>query len=172
MNRRLYFVLPDIETSRAVEQDLLLARIEDSRMHFLGPRDLDLGDLPEAGTGQKTDLWHGAMIGGLVGAAVGCGLGYVLWRFPNLLGMNIASTAVLLVGLLGLVFGVWCGGYLIGSSTPNTNLKEFEKVFEQGHILLMLDAPKERVDELRKLIKGHFPGAEDHGMSPTMPAFP
>ena len=30
MNRRLYFILPDIKISRKVEDDLLLARISDT----------------------------------------------------------------------------------------------------------------------------------------------
>lgn len=45
MNRRLYFVLPDVEIAQAVEKDMLLARIEDGRMHFLGKRGTDLKDL-------------------------------------------------------------------------------------------------------------------------------
>ena len=56
MNRRLYFVLPDVATSEKVERELLLARIEEDRMHFLSRRGLDLHKLPEADTSQKTDL--------------------------------------------------------------------------------------------------------------------
>ena len=48
MNRRLYFILPDVKTALKVEQDLLLARIEESRMHFLAKRGTDLQTLLEA----------------------------------------------------------------------------------------------------------------------------
>ena len=48
MNRRLYFILPDVDISRKVENDLLLARIGGQHMHFLGKRGTELLDLPEA----------------------------------------------------------------------------------------------------------------------------
>ncbi len=59
MNRRLYFILPDVEISRKVEDDLLLARITEHQMHFLGKRGTDMQDLPEASQIQKTDIIHG-----------------------------------------------------------------------------------------------------------------
>lgn len=46
MNRRLYFVLPDVQSAERTMDDLLLARIE-------ARRDLDLGKLPEATFLQK-----------------------------------------------------------------------------------------------------------------------
>jgi len=42
MNRRLYFILPDVEISRKVEDDLLLARISEHEMHF--PEAEDYGE--------------------------------------------------------------------------------------------------------------------------------
>ena len=78
MNRRLYFVLPDVDTAQQVERDLLLARIEDRRMHFLGKRGTDLKDLPEASFGQKTDLFHGMRVGLVAGGATGTCVGFIL----------------------------------------------------------------------------------------------
>ena len=48
MNRRMYFVLPDVNMSEQVERDLLLAHIDSGRMHFIGKRGTDLRNLPEA----------------------------------------------------------------------------------------------------------------------------
>ena len=62
MNRRLYFILPDVEISRKVEDDLLLARITEYQMHFLGKRGTDMQDLPEESQIQKTDIIHGFQI--------------------------------------------------------------------------------------------------------------
>ena len=42
MRRRLYFVLPDIESARTMLNDMLLARIECKHIHFLAQR----GTLP------------------------------------------------------------------------------------------------------------------------------
>jgi hypothetical protein len=170
MNRRLYFVLPDVESAKQVERDLLLAKISDDRMYFLGKRGMDLQDLPEATTAEKTDFMHGAMVGMMSGALVGAAIGVVVYLlqsyiFPMQLGV------ILLFFFLGGAFGLWVSA-LIGASTPNVKLREFEQAFQQGHILLMVDVPVERVDEIRRLILTRHPEAEDHGRDPIMPAFP
>ncbi|MBI4006692.1 MAG: DUF1269 domain-containing protein [Gammaproteobacteria bacterium] len=171
MNRRLYFVLPDVDISRQIENDLLLAHISDDHMHFLGKRGTDLLDLPEATSAQKTDLVHGIFIGLMSGAAVGAIIGLILYLFRDyIFPMEIG--VVLLFFILGGIFGAWVSGMLIGTSTPNVKLKEFEQTMQEGHILLMLDVPVERVDEIRKIILTHHPEAEDHGKDPTIPAFP
>jgi len=43
---------------------------------------------------------------------------------------------------------------------------------DEGHILLMVDVAKDRVDEIRKTVHQHFPEAEDYGEDHTIPAFP
>ena len=48
MTHRLYFVLPDVASARQLADDLLLARVEDRRMHFLAKRGTELGALHEA----------------------------------------------------------------------------------------------------------------------------
>ena len=55
MTHRLYFVLPDVASARQLADDLLLARVEDRRMHFLAKRGTELGALHEASHFQKTD---------------------------------------------------------------------------------------------------------------------
>lgn len=169
MNRRMYWVLPDVKLAEQVEHDLLLARIEVGRMHFIGKRGTDLKDLPEASNAQKSDLLHGIYVGLVAGVVTGGLIGLLLYVKPELIGVPIKFGVILALGGFGAVFGMLTSGFLIGSSTPNVHLKEFERDFEEGHIVLVLDVPKDRVDEVRLLIKGHFPAAEDHG---TMPAFP
>jgi len=84
-----------------------------------------------------------------------------------LLGLGI----VLSVGLLGAAFGMFASG-VVASSAPNTRLKAFERTLEDGHILLMVDVPKERVDEITAIVRRTHPEAEVHGIEPTIPAFP
>ncbi len=171
MNRRLYFVLPNVEISRQIENDLLLARISEDHMHFLGKRGTDLLDLPEATTAEKTDLVHGSLIGLVSGALVGALIGLGLYLFQDYV-FPMEMGVILIFFLLGGVFGVWVSGILIGSSTPNVKLREFEQAMQDGHILLMVDVPVERVDEIRNIVLTHHPEAEDHGKDPTIPAFP
>ena len=63
MRRRLYFLLPDIDSARAMLNEMLLARIEVGHMHFLARRDMLPDDLPAANVLQKTDVVHGAQLG-------------------------------------------------------------------------------------------------------------
>jgi hypothetical protein len=58
MRRRLYVVVPDLASAIQTANDLLLARVEDRHMHFLGPRGTSLGQLHEASFLQKSDLRH------------------------------------------------------------------------------------------------------------------
>ena len=171
MNRRLYFVLPDVDTAQQVERDLLLARIEDRRMHFLGKRGTDLKDLPEASLGQKTDLFHGMRVGLVAGGVTGALDGFILYQFPSPIGVSLDVGIVAILALVGAIFGAWVSS-MIGSSTPNVRLREYEKTMEEGHILLMVDVPKERVDEVREIMRSHHPEVEDHGIDPTIPSFP
>jgi hypothetical protein len=61
MRRRLYWVLPDVESAKRAADDLLLARVEDRHMHFLARPGMDLGRLHEASVLQKTDVRHAAI---------------------------------------------------------------------------------------------------------------
>ena len=53
MRRRLYWLLPDVESARRTANDLLLDRIDDAHMHYLARRGTDLGELHEASVLQR-----------------------------------------------------------------------------------------------------------------------
>ncbi|HID81910.1 MAG TPA: GlsB/YeaQ/YmgE family stress response membrane protein [Chromatiales bacterium] len=170
MRRRIYFVLPNAATAEAVEKELLLAHIDDHHMHFMARDDLDLKKLPKANILQRTDLVHGMELGLIVGGATGLIAGTVVYLLPEFsawLGMGI----ILVLALIGAVLGSWVSG-MIGISAPNTRLKRFEKILGEGHVLLMVDVPKDRVDEITDLIKKHHHDAQQFGEEPTIPAFP
>ncbi|MCG3201523.1 MAG: hypothetical protein NFCOHLIN_01393 [Gammaproteobacteria bacterium] len=170
MRRRLYFVLPDVNVARQVEDDLLLARIESRRMHFLGKRGTDLKDLPEAGLAQKSDLIHGMATGLVAGAIAGALVGLYLFVDP-VLGTGPGPAKVLAGALGGALFGIWVAG-MVGISTPNSVLRRFERTMAEGHILLMVDVPRERIEAVRHMVLSRHPQVEDHGLEPTVPAFP
>jgi len=43
---------------------------------------------------------------------------------------------------------------------------------QDGRVLLMLDVPSSRYDEVRDIIAAKHPEAVDRGNEPTVPAFP
>src|SRR5262244_3430471 len=108
MRRRLYFLLPDVESARHTADDLLLARVEDRHMHFLARRGTDLAELHEAGYLIKTDFMHGAALGALIV------LNPIEGTHPHPLWFFVAVLA-------GALLGAWVAS-MVGASVPNSKL--------------------------------------------------
>jgi len=170
MRRRLYFVLPDLGSAILIANDLLLERIEDRHMHFLAKRGMSLGKLHEANYLQKSDFRHSMQIGFMLGGCAGMLIGIYIYMTPPE-GVNLQLVTILIATAIGAVFGAWAAS-LIGISTPNTALKRFDAEIKEGRVLLMLDIPKDRVREFQGMVHRKYPEASDHGLEPTMPAFP
>lgn len=170
MRRRLYFVLPDLGSAIQVANDLLLERIGDQHMHFLAKRGMSLGKLHEANYLQKSDFRHSMQIGFMLGGCAGFLVGVYIYMTPPA-GVNLQLVTILIATVVGALFGAWAAS-MIGISTPNNALKRFEAEIGEGRVLLMVDVPKDRVAEMRGLVHRKYPEASDHGLEPTMPAFP
>lgn len=170
MRRRLYFVLPDLGSAIRTGNDLLLARIEDRYMHFLAKRGMSLGQLHEANYFQKSDLRHSMQVGFILGGCAGFLVGIYIYMTPPE-GTNLQLVTILIATVVGALFGAWAAS-MIGISTPNSALKRFEAEIGEGRVLLMVDVPKGRVEEIQELVHRSHPEASDHGLEPTMPAFP
>ena len=170
MRRRLYFVLPDLGSAIRIGNDLLLARVEDRCMHFLAKRGMSLGKLHEANFFQKSDLRHSMQLGFTLGACAGFLLGIYIYLTPPE-GTNLQLVTILIATVVGALFGAWAAS-MIGISTPNTALKRFEAAIGEGRVLLMVDVPKDRVEEIQELVHRSHPEASDHGLEPRIPAFP
>lgn len=170
MRRRLYFLLPDLASATQTANDLLLARVDDRCMHFLAKRGTPLGLLREASFLQKSDAIHGAELGMTIGGIGGFLVGVYMFLTPPD-GVNLQAVTVLLSTLVGALFGAWAAS-LVAMSVPNTRLKAFHADIEGGMILLMVDVPLSRVEEVRELVTRRHPEARSRGVEPTLPAFP
>jgi hypothetical protein len=170
MRRRLYFVLPDLESARLTANDLLLARVEFRHMHFLARRDMDLGDLHQANPLQKTDLVHGAEVGLVLGGVCGLLLGlFIVFSPPP--GVTLELVIVLATAVGGALLGAWVAS-LVGASVPNSRIKQYQADIDRGAILLMVDVPPSRIEEIRELVHRRHPEASGGAIEPTQPAFP
>jgi len=170
LRRRLYFMLPDIESARSMLNEMLLARIEVRHIHFLSKRDSLPPDLPEATVLQKSDIVHGAQLGVGIGAIVGAVAGGLLVLFPPE-GVTLKLVTVLVIALGGALFGAWASS-MVASSVPNSRLKTFAREMEAGRVLMMVDVPMRRVQEICELVASRHPEALSGGVEPTIPAFP
>jgi hypothetical protein len=169
MRRRLYFLLPDVESATRTADDLLLARIEDRNMHFLARRGTELGELREASYLQKTDLLHGAGIGMALGGGAGLVLGAAIVAFPP--AGNPELGTVLVTTLIGSALGAWMAS-MAAAAVPNSRLKQFQERIGEGKILAMVDVPFEQVERIKELVLKRHPEAVSGGQETRFPAFP
>ncbi|HYE36666.1 DUF1269 domain-containing protein [Methylocaldum sp.] len=167
--KRIYFLVPDIEITKKIVDELLLARVDERHIHVLAKRGVPLEDLPEATFLQKTDFIPSLEQGIAVGGMTGMLAGLVAVALPT--GLVLGGGAVLAISLLGAGVGAWSSS-MIGASIGNRQLKNYEDAMERGELLVMVDVPKDRVEEIEELIKKHHPEAECEGTEPTIPPFP
>lgn len=170
MRRRLYFVLPDVESARKMMEEMLLARIDEGHIHFLAKRGTLPDDLPEATIFQKTDIVHGASRGMAIGGIGGIAIGTFLVFFPPT-GVTLQLGAILITAILGVFFGTWVSS-MVGTQVENSVLKPFHDAIEEGKVLMMVDVPLGKVKAINELIQQRHPEAASGGSEPTIPAFP
>lgn len=170
--RRLYFLIPDTDSAKVIVDELLLARIEERHIHIAAAdhHALTEANLPEANLLQESDFVPAVERGLAVGGATGVLAGVAAVVIPGV-GLALGGGAILGIGLAGAGVGAWVSS-MIGISTPSSRLTEFEKAIEAGQLLMMVDVPKERVDDIATRVRSHHPEAHIEGTEPVIPAFP
>jgi hypothetical protein len=171
MRRRLYFLLPDVHHARRIVTELLLARIDENHIALIAHESVELEDLPEASLLQRSDFVPALERSALIGGATGLLAGLVAVMIPGssivLAGWAIiAGTTVAGAGIGALA------GTLISVDVPNSRLKQFQHAIENGQVLMLVDVPYDRVEEISVLIKKHHPEVDIEGVEPTVPPFP
>lgn len=166
--RRLYFLLPDLDATHQVIDKMLLARIEERHLHVIAAEGAELGNLPEASLAQKSDFIPAMERGVALGGATGLLAGLSALAMP---GVVIAGGAILAMSLLGAGMGVWLGG-MIGMDTENSHVQKFKTAIEEGQVLVLVDVPRDRAEEIEGLVKDIHPDVDFEGTEPSIPAFP
>ncbi len=168
--RRIYFLVPDITTTKKIVDDLLLARIEEKHIHVIAKRGTPLENLPEANLLQKSDFVPAVEQGVALGGATGLLAGLVAVALPPA-STVIAGGVLLATTLAGAGVGSWLGG-MVGMSVGNRRTKEFEDEIEAGKLLVLVDVSADRVNEIEDRVKQHLPQVEVEQTEPRVPAFP
>jgi len=163
--RRIYFLVPNIEITHKVVDELHSEGIEDAQIHVLAKRDTPLEGLHEAGMTIKTDFISAVERGVALGGTTGLLAGLVGLRFS---GFVIAGGPLLGLIMAGATIGSLAAG-LAGMSTGNSKLKQFEKAIENGEFLVLVDVPKERIETVKQLVIKHHPEAEFEGIESNWP---
>jgi hypothetical protein len=170
--RRLYFLIPSIDSAKTIVDELLLARIEERHIHIAAADHHALieAHLPEANLLQESDFIPAVERGVAIGGATGVVAGIAAVTIPGA-ALALGGGAILGIGLAGAGVGAWISG-MIGISAPSSRLTEFESAIKEGNLLMMVDVPKKQVDEITDLVKKHHPEAHIEGTEPVIPAFP
>jgi hypothetical protein len=171
MRRRIYWLLPDVASARRTVDDLLLARISERHIHFVAKEGTDMTGLHEANLLQTSDLIRSAEAGLCIGIATGAILGAVLAVGFPIVGDKPQWGLIGVLAIVGAVFGAWASS-MIGIATPSDRLKRFQPAIEAGQLLLMVDVPRSRVQEIEQRLQSLHPEAHFEGEEKQVLAFP
>jgi hypothetical protein len=161
--RRLYFLVPNLDVTKKIVDELRLARVEDRHIHVLAKRDTPLDDLPEATVMEKTDFLPALEQGVALGGVTGLLAGLVAVALPT--GLAVGGGAVLGIALAGAGVGGWLSG-MVGMNVGNRRIAQFQEEIESGKVMVMVDVPRDQVEEFEAIIKKHHPEAECEGVDP------
>ncbi len=168
--RRIYFLVPSVASARAIVDELLLARVEQRHIHIVAREGTPLEDLPEAGIAQTSDLIPAIEKGLAAGGLSGLLAGALAVTFPPA-GLVLGGGALLGLTAFGAGFGAWMSS-MVGIGLPSGRLKPFEDAIARGELLMMIDVPRDRVEEIEAVVRRHHPEAELEGVEPNQPIFP
>jgi hypothetical protein len=171
MQRRIYWLLPDLESARKTMDDLLLERIDYRNIHFVAREGADMSGLHAANLLQTSDVIRAAEMGLLLGAGAGALLGTMVAVYYPIVGTEPQWGLAAVLAIAGGLFGTWAST-MIGVSTPSKRLQRFASQIEEGKILLMVDVHPWQVESVEARLRALHPEARLEGTEPDIPAFP
>ena len=161
MSRRLYFLVPDIDTAHTVVDQLKQNEVAEDDMSVVARDSVQTSDLPQADVTETSDLVGSAERGAAAGGVTGVVAGLAAVAFPPA-GLAIGGGLVAATGLAGAGFGAWASS-MIGIRHDNSQIETYEKALENGQVLFMVDVAAERVNEIERIIQQAAPSAKIEG---------
>jgi hypothetical protein len=158
--KRLYFLVPDIDTTARLVNELRDIGVGDGHISIVGKdhHALETAHLHEAGTFANSDFSHAVARGVALGGTTGLLAGVAAVTFPPA-GLVFGGAAILGMGLFGAGCGAWASS-LIGISVPERGVKHYENAIEEGHLLMLVDVPRWQAESVCAVIRSHHPDVE------------
>jgi len=165
MLRRLFFLLPDESQGSALVADLGAAGVGRENLHAVTGGGRLLQEFPPATARQQRDsawrlqnsLWNGNL-----GLFVLAALGFIF-------SLSAGSTLWVLV-TAAIMVATFVAGAGFVYHLPDTHLGEFNISLRHGDIVLMVDVPRQRANEITQLVRRRHPEAEVNGVGWTIQA--
>ena len=164
---RVYVLLPSEASCRDVVEELQAIGIQESHLHVVAGLGHDLTDLPEAGIWQRTELARGLEWGIGLGGVAGLMGGLLAVAFPPA-GLVLGGGALLAGTAAGAGFGAVVTA-LLGSQEHSHELDGFQRALAAGEVLLLVDLPRRREEEVKMILLRHHPEAKI-GSAKTSPS--
>jgi hypothetical protein len=160
MNRRLYFLIPDVAHAQSVVRELCTDGVTTGHVHALSGTGVDLQDLPQASDRQRNDfsarletaLWNANLLVFFGALLVMVALAYLQAGWYWLL---LPAAVMLTTFLLGEEFT---------RRIPDVHLAEFQDALRHGEILLMVDVPANNVEHVESMVHKYHPEAVTGGV--------
>ena len=158
--KRLYFLVPDIDTTTGLVNELREIGVNEGDISIVGKdhHALESAHLHEAGAFASSDFTHAVARGVALGGTTGLLAGVAAMTFPPM-GLVLGGGAILAMGLFGAGAGAWASS-LIGISVPERGIKRYEAAIEDGHLLMLVDVPRWQAESVCAVIRSHHPEVE------------
>ena len=163
--QRIYFLVPDKHVTQTIVTEVEATGIAEQHIHVIAAENVELEDLPEASLLQKSDFLAAFERGLPVGAATGLLAGLVTMIVPG--GVALSGGALLACMAAGAGIGSWMGS-MVALDIPNSRHREFQEAVDSGAFLMLIDVPKDRVQDIETLILQHHPEAELERVEPSV----
>ncbi|NND91213.1 MAG: hypothetical protein HKN42_10145 [Granulosicoccus sp.] len=165
MSSKLVFTVSDDQTGIRVVRSLQNQGVGEERISVVGKDAGELAQLPDAGEFEndvKPAAQRGALFGGATGLLAGLGAMVIA---P---GLAIGGAALALAAAGGATFGVLSSS-LIGSSVPNSQIREYEDAIARGELLIIVQLDEDQVTSVAHRLRNEFPELEVRGEIEAVP---
>ena len=161
--RRIYFLIPNTVIAGAIVDELLLERVEERHIKIVAKTGTPLGELPEASVLESSDFYPALEQGIALGGVTGLLSGLVAVAVPT--GLVLGGGAVLAITLAGAGVGGLMSS-MVGISADSRRIENYQSAIDRGELLLIIDVPRERVEEIETIVLKHHPEVELEGVDP------
>lgn len=163
--QRIYFLIPDKNLTRKIVTEIEAAGIAEKNIHIIAAEGVEMEDLPEATLLQKSDFVAALERSLPVGAATGLMAGLVTMVVPG--GVALSGGALLACMAAGAGIGSWMGS-MVALDIPNSRHRDFQQAVARGEFLMLIDTPKDRVEDIENLVLQHHPEAVLERVEPSV----
>tara|TARA_R110002049_G_scaffold307897_3_gene510069 strand:+ start:291 stop:794 length:504 start_codon:yes stop_codon:yes gene_type:complete len=142
MKERLFFFVPDVETSRQIVDDLTKFGIGEEDLHIIANDEVALEPIAEPDLLHRSDVVDAAKRGAATGSAMGL-VGTILAVSNPAIGLTLGGGAIIAGTALGAALGTWFST-LVGVSVPNQDVENYRERIERGELMVIVDCEPER----------------------------